>query len=205
MRAVAGAVLAGHVVDARPGARRLHAQFGAYATFMAFGLARLPAASPDFRAICRYASSMAFELVSAGPPGPDHLAVRFLFANGSAAEHRLEPYPLFGQPRLALPWRDFKAAMAEFAVVDARHWCRLCGNAGAKCAPRAPSGLDAGSVAPGPSGDGVSKPVAAVIDALVVVLGVQAAVMLLGGLRLVKKSARAGACRAGDQVADVKP
>ncbi|KAM4055052.1 Histidine acid phosphatase [Hirsutella rhossiliensis] len=212
VRAMAGAVLAGQVVDAlqaivdaKPKAPRLHAQFGAYGTFMAFfGLARLPAASPDFYGICNYASSMAFELVTDAPIGAkvrdDDVAVRFLFANGTAAEHGLEAYPLFGQDRLTLPWHDFKAAMSKFAIVDSEHWCGLCGKTDGKCASTATAALDGNAFSRASSDKGVSRPVAGVIGALVtlvVILAVQAAVMLFGGLRLVKKSTLAGAHQSG--------
>lgn len=220
VRATAGAVLAGQVVaalqaivEAKPKTPRLHAQFGAYGTFMAFfGLAQLPAVSRDFYGICDYASSMAFELVTTAPAGAkvleDDVAVRFLFANGTASEHRLEAYPLFGQDKLALPWRDFKDAMYAFAISNDVDWCRRCGKTTGKCASITNAGY--GHERSSDSSDGVSRPVAGVIGALVtlvVILGVQAAVMLFGGLRLAKKStlarARPGSVEA--EAADAKP
>ncbi|GAB0136032.1 hypothetical protein EsDP_00004349 [Epichloe bromicola] len=209
VRAIAGSLLAGHVlgslqavVDGGGGGGaaaasppRLSVQFGPYGTFMAFfGLAQLPLASPDFYGICDYASSMVFELYtasSAARPSADDMSVRFLFANGTAAAaDRLRPFALFGQDRTSLPWNDFKSAMGRFAVAgtDTRQYCQLCGGTGPACA-------DGSTDSSGGGGSRVSKPVAGVIGALVtliVILGLQAAVMLFGGLRLVKKSTLAG-------------
>ncbi|PHH88775.1 hypothetical protein CDD83_7070 [Cordyceps sp. RAO-2017] len=211
VRAIAGAVLAGQVLEAlqavvegKPSVPRLHAQFGAYGTFMAFfGLAQLPAASADFRGICDYASSMAFELVTTAPagarPAADDVSVRFLFANGSAADAGLRPFPLFGQGSSVLKWRDFAAGMSALAVSDTPHWCALCGKTDGKCAAKGPDGDDTARAAAAGDGGGVSRPVAGVIGALVtllVVLGIQAAAMLFGGLRLVSNSSLARARRA---------
>lgn len=215
VRAIAGSVLAGQVVDAlqdivdgKSSAPRFNAQFGAYGTFMAFfGLAQLPAASPDFYGICDYASSMAFELVTSvagAKPKPEDIGVRFLFANGTAAEKGLKAFPLFGQSKDLLPWADFKAGMGKFAIADTAHWCTLCGNTDGKCAGNSTSsggGATSQDADGSGSGSGVSRPVAGVIGALVtlvVVLGLQAAVMLFGGLRLVKKSTLAGARRGAE-------
>ncbi|KND94948.1 hypothetical protein TOPH_00217 [Tolypocladium ophioglossoides CBS 100239] len=211
VRAIAGSVLAGQVlaalqdvVDAKASAPKFNAQFGAYGTFMAFfGLAQLPAASPDFYGICDYASSMAFELVTSvadAKPKPEDVSVRFLFANGTAAEKGLKAFPLFGQSKDTLSWTDFKAGMGKFAIADTKHWCTLCGNTNGQCAAGNSTSSDGGATAQNTdgSGSGVSRPVAGVIGALVtlvVILGLQAAVMLFGGLRLVKKSTLAGARR----------
>ncbi|KAH0499192.1 hypothetical protein TgHK011_006398 [Trichoderma gracile] len=210
-RAIAGAVLAGQILtaleaiaDAKPSSPRINVQFGAYGAFMAFfGLAQLPAASSDFYGICDYASSMAIELVapSADRTSPDDLSVRFLWSNGTAAAHGLKEYPLFGQKQTTLSWNDFKAGMNEFAVASTQDWCKVCGNTDGTCAanstdasnPAAQSSDDKG-------GSGISRPVAGVIGALVtlgVILGVEGLVLLLGGLRLVKKSTLAGGAGAG--------
>ncbi|KAL6868640.1 histidine phosphatase superfamily [Trichoderma novae-zelandiae] len=211
-RAIAGSVLAGQivtalqaVVDGKAAAPRFNVQFGAYGAFMAFfGLAQLPAASADFYGICDYASSMAVELVapSADRTSADDLTVRFLWANGTAAAHGLKAYPLFGQKETSLGWNDFKAGMDKFAVADTQDWCRVCGNTDGTCAanstdastPSAQSSDDKGG------GGSITKPVAGVIGALVtlgVILGLEALVMLLGGLRLVKKSALVRGADAG--------
>lgn len=183
---------------------KLNIQFGAYGTFMAFfGLAQLPAASPDFLGICNYASSMTFELVTnATAPTADDISVRFYFSNGTAAENEPALFPLFGQQETTLKWNDFKAGMMKFSIEDDEHWCQLCGNSDGSCSSSNSTSSSDTSSSSSDSGNGVSKPVAGVIGALVtlvVILGIQAAVMLLGGLRLVKKStlARGGSAAGG--------
>ena len=199
MRAIAGSVLAGQIleslqplVDGVKGPK-FNIQFGAYGTFMAFfGLAQLDAASPDFMGIRDYASSMTFELVTnATSPKAEDISVRFYFANGTAADNEPALFPLFGQKETTLKWDDFKNGMSKFAIEDTQHWCELCGNTDGACASNSTSSGDDASSSSSGSGNGVSKPVAGVIGALVtlvVILGIQAAVMLLGGLRMVKKS-----------------
>ncbi|OAQ72294.1 histidine acid phosphatase [Pochonia chlamydosporia 170] len=219
VRAIAGSVLGGQildslqaVVDGTKGAAKFNAQFGAYGTFMAFfGLAQLPKASQDFYGIVDYASSMTFELYTtstAAKPTADDISVRFFFANGTAANNELKPFPLFGQDKNSLSWNDFKAGMNKFAITDTKHWCTLCGSSSGACAANSTtSGGDGASTKSNDSSDnGVSKPVAGVIGALVtlvVILGLQAAVILLGGLRLVKKSTLARASN-GPETAGVK-
>ncbi|KAK1240808.1 hypothetical protein MKX07_006241 [Trichoderma sp. CBMAI-0711] len=218
-RAIAGSVLAGQILTAleaiaepsssssSSSAPRINVQFGAYGAFMAFfGLAQLPAASTDFYGICDYASSMALELVAPSPDrtSPDDLSVRFLWSNGTAAAHGLKEYPLFGQEKqTTLSWNDFKAGMNKFAVASTQDWCSVCGNTDGACANStdasgSPSAQSSSSDKG--SGSGISRPVAGVIGALVtlgVILGVEALVLLLGGLRLVKKSTLAGGAGAG--------
>ncbi|KAK2606140.1 hypothetical protein QQS21_003423 [Conoideocrella luteorostrata] len=213
VRAIAGSVLAGQIIDSlqaiidgAKGASKFNVQFGAYGTFMAFfGLAQLPKASPDFYGICDYASSMTFELYTtstAAKPAAADINVRFLFANGTAAASTggVKQFPLFGQDKTSLSWNDFKSGMSKFAIADTKHYCDLCGSTSGTCASNSTTskgdGNGASTQSNNDSGNGVSKPVAGVIGALVtlvVILGLQAAVMLLGGLRLVKKSTLAGA------------
>lgn len=197
---MAGSVLAGQIVNAledlvnhEPSTPKFNVQFGAYGTFMSFfGLAQLPKVSPDFKGVCDYASSMAFELVTDSTdaqPSANDINVRFLFSNGTAADNQLKPFPLFGQDKTTLPWNDFKKGMADFSVADTQTWCKACGNNGGVCAANGTASADSNSSG---GSSGVSRPVAGVIGALVtlvVILGVQALVMLIGGVRLVKKSA----------------
>ncbi|KAH7269838.1 histidine phosphatase superfamily [Fusarium redolens] len=210
VRAIAGSVLAGQIIEAlEPLAEgkkgpKVNVQFGAYAAFMSFfGLAGLDKASSDFKGIVDYASSMAFELVTnATSPTADDVSVRFYFANGTAAEHTPKMFPLFGKDETTISWKDFKTGMSDFAIEDTKHWCKLCGNNDGNCASDSDDDSTSSQSSSGGSGNGVSKPVAGVIGALVtlvVILGVQAAVILLGGLRLVKKSTltAAGASHAG--------
>ncbi|RFU79523.1 histidine acid phosphatase [Trichoderma arundinaceum] len=199
VRAIAGSVLAGQILTALQSivdgksTPRFNIQFGAYGAFMAFfGLAQLPAASKDFYGICNYASSMAIELIapSATQLQPEDLTVRFLWSNGTAADGGLTAYPLFGQKETTISWSDFKDGMNKFAIADTKDWCQTCGNTDGACASNS---TDSSSSASTQSSDNsnISKPVAGVIGALVtlgVILGLEALVMLLGGLRLVKKS-----------------
>jgi len=214
IRAIAGAVLAGQILQALNGtlhatkasAQRLTIQFGAYGTFMSFfGLADAPAASPDFYGIVDYASSMVFELVTnatvadSKAVAPSDVSVRFRFANGtaSAEANPLREFALFGQKETVLPWSDFAAGMQRFAIADTAHWCSACGNTTGVCSAEAlgtdggdgDGGANASGNGGGGSG-GVSKPVAGVIGALVtlvVILGIEALVMGVAGLRVVKK------------------
>ncbi|RYP07621.1 hypothetical protein DL764_002399 [Monosporascus ibericus] len=205
IRAVAGSVLAAQIVqhlnDTLTGqsATPLGVQFGAYASFMSFfGLAQLQAVSPDFMGIVDYASSMVFELVTnttaseSTYPSPDDVSVRFLFVNGTAGENPLTAYPLFGQSEITLPWATFASEMSKFALGDTAAWCTACGNTTGVCAsfaPKSSGGDDTGAASI--SDKGISTPVAGVIGALVTlmtVLGLQALVYALSGLRLVKKS-----------------
>lgn len=177
-----------------------------------------------FAGIPDYASTMVFELVtnasvpssSSGDfPSPEDVSVRFLFHNGTASPARAgnddsgsvpKPYPLFGQTSLTLPWTDFVAGMNKFAIGDQEHWCRACGNSTGVCASVASSssgssgeGGDAGGS--GAKGGGMSTAVAGVVGAMVtlaVILGVEALVMLVAGLRLVSRKRRAGAGAGAD-------
>lgn len=207
VRSIAGSVLAGQIMEAltplaerEAGNPKLNIQFGAYGTFMAFfGLAKLYKAHTDFMGICDYASSMVFELVTnATDPTTDDVSVRFYFSNGTAAENEPTLFPLFGQDKTTLSWDDFKTGMTDFAIEDTDHWCKLCGNTDSTCSNSTSSSNsdDASSQSSDDSDNGISKPVAGVIGALVtlaVILGLQAAALLFGGLRLVKKSSLAPA------------
>ncbi|KAL7628125.1 hypothetical protein AAE478_002323 [Parahypoxylon ruwenzoriense] len=221
IRAIAGATLAAQVVDqlngtlTTKGGAPLAVQFGAYASFMSFfGLAQLAAVSPDFTGVVDYASSMVFELVTnasvdaaAGAaqqdyPAVDDISVRFLLANGSAAQNPLRAFPLFGTGRTLLPWTTFAAEMAKFSIGDTAAWCTACGNTTGLCAASAAAGSSSdgdGGAATTTSGNGISLPVAGVIGALVtlvVILGVEGLVYALAGLKLVKKSTLASRARA---------
>ncbi|RYP73738.1 hypothetical protein DL771_003451 [Monosporascus sp. 5C6A] len=206
IRAVAGSVLAAQIVQHLNGTltgqsvTRLGIQFAAYASFMSFfGLAQLQAVSPDFMGVVDYASSMVFEPVTSTAasesayPSPDDVSVRFLFVNGTAGENPLTAYPLFGQSEITLPWATFVSEMSKFTLGDTAAWCAACGNTTGMCATFAAksSGGDDADVA-STSDNGIPTPVAGVIGALVTlvaILGLEALVYALSGVRLVKKSA----------------
>ncbi|KAI8629270.1 phosphoglycerate mutase-like protein [Xylariaceae sp. FL1651] len=206
IRAVAGATLAAEILQAlnttitRQGKVPLNIQFGAYGSFLSFfGLAQLPAVSADFTGVVDYAASMAFELVTnvtvgsgSNYPSPDDISVRFMFSNSSAANSAPAVYPLFGQTESLLPWSQFVSEMNKFAIGDTAAWCQACGNTTGMCATAFTSsnnGGDATTMAK--SRNGMSLAVAGVIGALVtlsVVLGVEALIYAIAGLRLVRKS-----------------
>ncbi|KAI9053563.1 hypothetical protein LZ554_002518 [Drepanopeziza brunnea f. sp. 'monogermtubi'] len=229
IRAIAGSTLAAQIVQhlnatitGKSQAPVVSLQFGAYASFLSFfGLAQLPAASANFTGLVDYASSMVFELVTnaslssssddttttAPYPSADDIAVRFLFANGSAAANPLTAYPLFGRAETLLPWSTFASEMARFAVGDLPTWCTQCGNSTGVCAAAAATSGATPSASQGASGEGgMSRAVAGVIGAMVtlaVVLGLEALVMLVAGLRLVSRK-RLGAASAESLAPAVK-
>lgn len=105
-----------------------------YDSFLAFfalsGLKDIPA---TFSGLPNYASSMAFELFTPSNnidsfPAEDDLQVRFVFRNGTSVE--AEEFPLFGAKSVAIPFKDFKSKMEEFAIKDVEQWCEECGSEG---------------------------------------------------------------------------
>ena len=210
VRAITGATTAAQIVQALngtitgKGANKINIQFGAYNGFQSFfGLAKLTQVNPDFYGIPDYASTMTFELVtnaSANPfPSSDDISVRFLFHNGTTSNESVPvAYPLFGQDQSVLSWNDFVTGMNKFAIGSQAQWCQACGNSTGVCAPSATSGTGANSSSSSSSppssstssSGGVSKAVAGVIGAMVtlaVILGLEALIMLVSGLRLVSK------------------
>ena len=205
IRAIAGATLAAQIVQALNatitghGKSKINIQFGAYGSFQSFfGLAQLPQMNADFYGIPDYASTMTFELftnTSAEPfPTAEDLNIRFLFHNGTTS-NTSEPiaYPLFGQQETTLPWNAFVDGMNKFAIGSQRQWCDACGNSTGACAfTTSSSGPATSSSSPEDtnSSRGISNAVAGVIGAMVtlaVILGIEAIVVLAGGLRLVSK------------------
>lgn len=215
VRAIAGAVLAGQVVQAlnetitSGGKSKLGVQFGSYATFLSyFGLAQLPSVGPEFEGMPDYASSMVWELVtnssstSSGFPPASEISIRFLFHNGTSASSP-EPtaYPLFGQSSTVLSWADFVDHTNKFAISSQSQWCQACGNTTGVCA-----GGDASTSSSSPStsstnssAGGISRAVAGVIGAMVtlgVILSVEALILVVGGFRLTRKRAVVGTAAA---------
>jgi hypothetical protein len=139
---------------------------------------------------------MAFELVTNATvsetsyPSSADISVRFLFTNGSASENPLTAYPLFGQSETTLPWVTFTQEMDKFAIGDQKTWCQRCGNTTGVCATVDPTASSSSSSTTSSTGGGMSRVVAGVIGAMVtlaVVLGIEALVVLIAGLRLVRK------------------
>ncbi|CAJ2513337.1 Uu.00g014560.m01.CDS01 [Anthostomella pinea] len=212
IRAVAGSTLAAQIVQQlnstlnSKSAQPFGIQFGAYASFLSFfGLAQLQNVSAEFTGIVDYAAAMTFELVTNATvsgseyPSPDDVSVRFLFANGTAAQIEPRAYPLFGQSETLLPWNTFASEMGKFAIGTTAEWCQACGNTTGQCASSTSTdsgGGDAAASSTSGKGNGISLPVAGVIGALVtlvVILGAEAAIYAISGLRLVKKSTLAQA------------
>ena len=154
---------------------------------------------------------MTFELFTTAAPDPfpaaEDLSVRFLFHNGTTGNNSVPvAYPLFGQSATTLPWNDFVKGMNAFAVGSQSQWCEACGNSTGVCAS-AENNSNPGPVVGGGSGSGISKAVAGVIGAMVtlaVILGVEGLVMLVAGLRLVRKN-RVGGGGAGTTGNAVEP
>ncbi|KAK3956572.1 histidine phosphatase superfamily [Pseudoneurospora amorphoporcata] len=201
IRAVAGSVLASHIVStlnssvSAASKQKLNIQFGPYGTFASFfGLTQLPAVSNDFTSIVDYASSMTFELFTksaSSSPDQDEVFVRFLFANGTASDSNpAKAYPLFGQDKTELPWTTFVAEMNKIALEGgSKEWCEACGEKTGSCAAYYPAAEETASVSEAKKG-GMSNAVAGVIGAMVtlgVVLGLQALILGVGGLRLTKR------------------
>ncbi len=218
IRAIAGATLAAQILQGlnetvySTSAPKLNVQFGAYASFLSFfGLSQLTSVSVNFTGLVNYASSMAFELVtnatvdSSSYPTPDEISVRFMFSNGTAATTGgLTAYPLFGQSETTLSWSDFSAEMAKIAIGDQATWCNACGNTTGACASSTSTSSGSGassssSATPSSSSDssgdsGISTAVGGVIGAMVtlaVVLGIEALILLVGGMRVVRKTSLA--------------
>ena len=216
MRAVAGKTLAAQVVQFLNGTiedagsqtgQKLGIQFGAYATFASFfGLADLQSVDVDFTGVTGYASSMVFEMftnastdvTTSNYPAEDDIYVRFLYYNGTATNSTPPtPYPLFGSGQEVLSWKDFNASMNSFALGDTGSWCVACGNFTGTCAAYVPGGSSSGSSSSGSTTEptqtcpnGISAAVNGVIGAMVtlaVVLGIEALIMVIFGLRLVSK------------------
>ncbi|KXL50179.1 hypothetical protein M433DRAFT_61756 [Acidomyces richmondensis BFW] len=232
MSAIAAMVVAAQAVDflnntinsnGSSGTGKIGIQFGAYGTFSSFfGLAipDIDAVDPNLYGICDYASSMVWEMFTntstpvtpTSFPSTDEIFVRFMFHNGSASnvsEPRL--YPLFGSNQTVLSWKDFTDGMSKFSIGTTEQWCNSCGNTTGTCAAYAPSG-SSGSSTSGTNndhnGNGLSPAVNGVIGAMVtlaVVLGVEALIMLLFGLRLVRKSTLVHNAGAGVGASSAEP
>lgn len=208
IRAIAGSTLAAQILQglnntiSTQGKSKITIEFGAYASFLSFfGLASLTTVSNTgdaFYGIPDYASTMTFELFTTAEatsfPAVEDLQVRFLFHNGTTGEgSEPSPYPLFGQEATKLKWTDFEAGMNRFAIRSQEQWCRACGNSTGVCASAAASTADtgAGDRASKDSGYGISAAVAGVVGAMVtvaVILAAEALVMLVAGLRVVRKT-----------------
>ncbi|KAF5862410.1 hypothetical protein ETB97_011684 [Aspergillus alliaceus] len=203
VRAIAGAQLAGEILDAlnqtitSQGKTKLSIQFGSYGTFLSyFGLAQLPKDNPEFTGIPDYASSMAWELITksdstSGFPDPADISVRFIFHNGTiTGSSQPSEYPLYGQKSVTIPWTEFVKSTKDIAVMDTTEWCSICGNTDGKCADTGSGSSSATTESTEGKHGGISRAVAGVIGAMVtlaVVLGLEGAFFLVGGFTVVAK------------------
>lgn len=202
--------------NGKGGKSKIGIQFGAYATFASFfGLADLSLVKEDFMGIVDYASAMTFELFtnssstsssSSSTPSSlgeveneEDLYIRFLFHNGTSSSTS-EPtiYPLFGTQQETITWKEFTAQMERFAIGSTEEWCLACGNSTGSCAgyssssssSSSPSSSSSGNGNGNGNGNGLSPAVNGVIGAMVtlaVILGLEALILGLGGLRIVSK------------------
>lgn len=202
VRATAGAVIAGQVLDAltktitSKGSSKLNLQFGSYADMLSyFGLANMPNTNTDFTGVPDYASSMAWELVTNttdGFPSESDISVRFLFHNGTiTSTSKPSSWPLFGQSSVLVPWSEFVDRTKRFSINSEEDWCNACGNTDGECAQFVKSTSDASTPSSSSShSGGMSLAVAGVIGAMVtlgVILGLEALFLLAGGFRIHKK------------------
>jgi acid phosphatase len=203
IRAIAGKCLAGQVLTAlnetvmsSRSAPKVNI-VGSYATFLSYlGLASLPLKDGSFYGIPDYASSMVWELVTNATtsdeavPSASDIKVRFLFHNGTseAGATDLQPYPLFNQGVVEIPWSDFVDSTSKFAVSTQQQWCEVCGDSTGACASVA---QPTPSIQQSSSSGGMSLAVAGVIGAVVtlaVIVGLASLIMLIFGIRPVRKS-----------------
>ena len=213
VRAIAGATLASQVllalnttITAPTHSPRLNIQFGAYSSILSFfGLAQLPVVSPAFAQIPDYASTMTFELFTTAPttpfPATSDISVRFLWHNGTiTSDSKPSIIPLFGRKETSLPWTTFIDEMRKFAVGTQEKWCDACGNSTGVCVrpstASTPSDATTSSQINSPqhTSHRMGKVVAGVVGAMVtlaVILGLEALILLVAGLRIVKRH-RAG-------------
>ncbi|KXJ88704.1 histidine phosphatase superfamily [Microdochium bolleyi] len=182
-RSIGGKTLAGAILRqlnqtvASSGKLKFSLLAGSYDTFMAFfGLSGLTEVSRDFYGLPDYASTMSFEIFTAGnvtafPSNTDDLSVRFLFRNGSDAGAPLAQFPLFGQPEAGMSWKTFVSEMQKRAITDVQSWCGMCGSTEEFCSAGGASTAETSTSSSG--GSGISTAVAGVIGAAVT-LGVVA-------------------------------
>lgn len=116
-------------VDSK-GAQKMSVFVGSYDTFLSFfGLANLTDASPNFKGLPDYASSLAFELftesnMTSFPSNTDDLRVRFLFKNGTSSV--FTAFPIFDRKDDFMPWNDFRTEFQTRAIKTAADWCARC-------------------------------------------------------------------------------
>ncbi|CZR63309.1 uncharacterized protein PAC_13206 [Phialocephala subalpina] len=188
IRAISGMTLAAQIIqqlnatlNSATNNPLLSIQFGEYASFLSFfGLAAPPSASVNCTRITAFASSMAFELVTNATITP------------SSSRESTDPLPFFRTTSPGLPWPTFLSEMQIFAIGNQTAWCATGGNGSTACTTSSStSPSSSSSLTPTGSGKGGIGPVAGgVIGAMVmlaVILGVEAVVLLIAGLRVMRE------------------
>lgn len=126
-------------VDSK-GAQKMSVFVGSYDTFLSFfGLANLTDASPDFKGLPAYASTLVFELytttnMTSFPSNTDDLNVRFLFRNGT--DTALTPFPIFDRKDNSMTWNDFRTEFQARAIKTAADWCARCNSTVGWCSQK---------------------------------------------------------------------
>ncbi|ORY06521.1 histidine phosphatase superfamily [Clohesyomyces aquaticus] len=110
--------------------------FGEHEPFISlFSLMLIDTQNPDFRAVPPFASSMVFELLSAGsddndlfPTDKSNLFVRFSFQNGTDYKGELQSYSLFAQgpSKDPMPWTEFEDMMSRIMTNELSDYCNSC-------------------------------------------------------------------------------
>lgn len=135
-RSIGGQTLAGGILRqldqtaSTKGKLKFSLLAGSYDTMLAFfGLTNLTDTDPNFHGLPDYGSTLAFELfteanMTAFPSNADDLQVRFLFRNGTRGE--LKTFPLFGQSKDTMSYKDFSSELGARAISDPKAWCATC-------------------------------------------------------------------------------
>ncbi|OQE23628.1 hypothetical protein PENSTE_c008G00974 [Penicillium steckii] len=202
VRAIDGKVLAGEILDSlnqtvsSKGKFKLGVQFGSYGTFFSwFGIMGMPKASDNFTGVVEYASTFVLELVTdvSGDDFPEEkdINVRFSFHNGTAStSSKPKVYSMFGEGNDLVAWSDFVSKTKEVAITSDTQWCDICGNTDGKCASSDSTASTSSSTSSTDDSNGISRPVAGVIGAMVtlaVILGLEALFFLVGGFTVAKR------------------
>ncbi|KAJ9311231.1 hypothetical protein DTO271D3_8531 [Paecilomyces variotii] len=169
--------------------------FGSYEPAVAFAaLAQMSDLNSNFYGRPVPGASLVFELFSYESesnveyPSVSDLYVRFLLRNSTDASEGFTYYPLFGYSpsQIAVPYTEFVAEIAQFAVSSTAEWCEICGSEAIFCSGSVPSDSEERT---GTSKKGLSLAGAGAIGACVtlVTTALVAAVVLLCGFRIQRK------------------
>ncbi|KAL1846267.1 hypothetical protein Plec18167_005893 [Paecilomyces lecythidis] len=181
-------------IEAQGSEAKMSLIFGSYEPAVAFAaLAQMPDLNSNFYGRPVPGASLVFELFSyenesnVEYPSDSDMYVRFLLRNSTDASEGFTYYPLFGYSpsQIPVPYTEFAAEIAQFAVSSTADWCEICSSNSIFCSGAVPSGQGerAGSK------KGLSLAGAGAIGACValVTAALVAAVLLLCGFRIHRK------------------